>query len=1603
MPINNDDAAVRVDYMPRLNYAMWMNGQQCLKRVEVDNQSTADWHDVCVSLSGDMLQPCEEHLELIPRGQTVMLQQLRLTPDADMLRQLTEPVTTSFKISIQADGELKAEHNGELQLLAFDEWPGMQVAPELLASFVTPNSEQIAAVNIQAAQLLEMLTGSAALDEYQTQDPNRVRAQVACIFTALRQQGLVYSAPPASFEKNGQRVRLAPKVLGQKMGTCLDLALLMASCMEACGLHPLVLLLKEHAMVGCWLVNKYYPHTVGDDGSLLLKSAADGINEMVLVECTTLTSTEKISFEQAVEKAEQRLMAHPADFQLFVDVHRCRLDGIRPLPLKSDGTLEVAGLQHKDSGKVEVAQQATISINETAEMKPADRLQIWERKLLDFSMRNSLLNLRLSKKSIPFISFDLERLEDHLQAGESYELLPSPTGEKIQPDEGAYYFSRLHRNELESVVVQGQQQHQLFSYLDADELTNAIKTLYRESRTAMEENGADTLFLALGLLKWYETEKSIVPRYAPLVMLPVRLVRKSAGSYVLRMREEEATFNTTLTEMLRQQFEIAFTGLSPLPKDDSGLDLRTIFAIVRTHIKTYARWDVVEEATMGLFSFSKFVMWNDIHNNTELMRQNHIVNALLKQQADGDSLSDQPLNLRQADRTLRPTELALPVDVDSSQLEAVIESGQERSFILYGPPGTGKSQTITNIISNALYHGKRVLFVAEKMAALQVVQTRMEKIGLAPFCLEMHSNKMTKSHLLQQLQAVLDLKHTLHNKKYDQVADELMARRQELIGMVEALHSRRQSGLSLYDCIARYEALQGTEALEPSDEFIEGLTEEKLETAAQSLRQLDAVLAISGSPCGHPLQGLELRDASERARQSLQQQLPVLRQQLNDVLLATGRSAMTIGDLRALGDYISVQQQLLSKYTDQVLTLDARQLRAEWQMISEKWVLTKFFAKNNFIKQMRAYKADFAEGDLEPLCRELEMCHDMAEAYGCDKRTPVSAATARACKSALQTLDAIVPQTCAIDLGSDPQLAHIAAAIDNWAQHYGQMRDWAQWCARLPELRAQKLGFAIEALKAAPVMGSELAERMLRGTYRRLAVDIVDSDKQLQMFNGLLFDDAIRRYRELAAEFQQLTKQMLFHKLTTQLPWKANEIAANPEMALLKRWLASGGRGVSIRRIMEQLPTLLPRLCPCMLMSPISVAQYIDLRQPPFDLVIFDEASQMPTSEAVGAIARGKNLICVGDPKQMPPTSFFTTNAVDEAEADIDDMESILDDCITLSLPEHYLSWHYRSRHESLIAFSNAQYYDGRLLTFPSADDRTSRITFVPVDGVYDHGRTRSNRAEAEAIVQETLRRLPQEPSIGIVAFSKVQQNLIEDLLTDELAKHPELEKRAYDVAEPIFVKNLENVQGDERDIILFSVGYGPDKNGKVSMNFGPLNNRGGERRLNVAVSRARQEMMVFSTLQPEQIDLGRSNARGVEGLKRFLEFAKNGRMAIAAGQIKAAQQADSIVNAVADELRRHGYQVDTSVGRSKFKVDIAVVNPFDERQYLMGILLDGEHYYETKTERDREVVKPCVLEGLQWKLLRLWTLDWLLNREAVTARILDTLQQLLKERQQSA
>ncbi|MBR1497200.1 MAG: DUF3320 domain-containing protein, partial [Oscillospiraceae bacterium] len=591
-------------------------------------------------------------------------------------------------------------------------------------------------------------------------------------------------------------------------------------------------------------------------------------------------------------------------------------------------------------------------------------------------------------------------------------------------------------------------------------------------------------------------------------------------------------------------------------------------------------------------------------------------------------------------------------------------------------------------------------------------------------------------------------------------------------------------------------------------------------------------------------------------------------------------------------------------------------------------------------------------------------------------------------KDGLYKLLDILPEDGAEDWAE----REIALCRDVGANAEG-LKEWTAWNGAAGEARRLGLDNAVEAYLAG-MDHEDVLPAYYKALYRAAAEAAIDAREALNAFSGTMFEEKIARFRRLDGELTALTRQEIFCRLASRVPNFAREAAQSSELGILQRAIRSGGRGMSIRRLFELIPELLARLCPCMLMSPISAAQYLDPHRKPFDLVVFDEASQLPTCKAVGALARGENAVVVGDPNQMPPTSFFSTNTVDEDNLDVEDLESILDDCLALSMPQTHLLWHYRSRHESLIAFSNSQFYGNRLYTFPSANAREAKVKLVHVDGVFSRGKSRQNRAEAEAVVAELRRRCHDpalsECSVGVVTFNIMQQNLIEDLLMEACAGDGELERWAFEAPEPLFIKNLENVQGDERDVILFSIGYGPDESGRVSMNFGPLNREGGWRRLNVAVSRARREMAVFSTLTPEQIDLGKTAAQGVAALKAFLEYA-GGKALPEDGAAARAGREDSgaIAEAIRALLAKNGYQADRDVGHSAYRVELGVVDPERPGRYLLGILLDGRNYAAAKSTRDREIAQAEVLKGLGWKLLRVWTLDWWDNSAKEGERIL--------------
>ncbi len=1084
---------------------------------------------------------------------------------------------------------------------------------------------------------------------------------------------------------------------------------------------------------------------------------------------------------------------------------------------------------------------------------------IWERRLLDLSYRNSLLNIRTGRRAIAIDHVDIEALEARLCRGEEI-----PVSE-------------------------------LFSTLAAGEYLSLIKGLFRIARESLEESGANTLYLSFGTLCFTEDGSLAKMHRAPIMLLPVNLVRCSKEKYILLRRDEEETINTTLVEYLKQTADIQVSQELASGVINGGRALSAL-AYMKEISSSKAGWSVEETCFLGVFSFTKYVMWNDIHAHREVLSTHPVLQSLI----EGRLLTEpfDKVDARSLDSNLNPNDLCLPLDYDSSQLEAVAESDKGSSFIICGPPGTGKSQTISNIIANALFKGRRVLFVAEKKAALEVVQRRLEKIGIGKFCLELHSNKIDKKSFLTHIQTSLSQSVSAGaSDSFLKSSSSLYSNRIEIISQINALHCKGENGLSLSECIERFLSLPGNCFPLPK-----GWTCKMREDALASIKEcclsLDAGQSILGMPPSEfPLFGFYPKMASDSDRKSL---VTIMRNLIPAIDAAQKQEAS------------DVNRKYSKKSFKQILVSDYR-----WRRFS---------------------------------------------------------------------------QMASMDDSMLDDAGRLNERIATWVDSLDLLPIWERYLKPVEDLKTKGLGKIVD-LYYSGLSSEQVFNVFLKSFYLRAAQDRIESEPRLSRFNGILFSQVIERYIDEANRFQKLAKEELLSRLTSKIPQDSRDPIIGKELAILKRRIASKGRGTTIREIMDQIPHLLPSLCPCMLMSPLSIAKYLPVDGQLFDLVVFDEASQMPTCEAIGSIARARSVIVVGDPKQMPPTDFFASSVVDEDEYEVDDLESILDDCLALSMPIHNLTWHYRSHHESLIKFSNREFYEGTLVSFPSVDDQVSRVIYRHVDGVYDFGNSRCNRIEAESVVDEALKRLGEKEdlrSIGIIAFSKAQSNLVEDILWERLAERPDLEEKAFRGEEPLFVKNLENVQGDERDVILFSIGYGPDKNGHVSMNFGPLNKNGGERRLNVAVTRARDEMVVFSSLTANQIDTRRTNAEGALGLMRFLKFAAEKHDCAVT---KNDSSAGDMLSQIASSLATLGYAAHTSVGDSSIKLDLAVVDPLNPNRYCLGIIVDGDNYCRLKTVRDREIVRPAVLNNLGWNLSRIWILDWFLHPEQVMLDVKKTLQ----------
>lgn len=1723
-----------------VNFALQQNGFRFIRRIALVNRGPIDLEEVTVraDLARGVAREWEGRIARIAAGTTYNLLDVNIALAPELLARQTEREAVDLHIEVSARGLPLAQHTSSLDVLAATEWAGGNEFPEILAAFITPNHPAIDTLLGEAARLLGQWTGDGAISGYQSRSPARARAIVAALYSAMAARGISYVNPPASFEAAGQKVRLADQVLDGRLGTCLDLALVLAAAIEQAGLHPLVIIQGGHAFVGAWLIEETFPDPIVETSSRLLNRVE--LDEMVVIEATGLTSSPRMDFDAAAQRG-RTLLADKDKFRWALDVRAARRAAVRPIPVRVGGVGGVVLLASDSEPAAAAPRSIHTGTPATATIAPAatgprTRIDTWKRKLLDLSLRNRLINFRETSQSVGIECPDIEALEDALAAGTRFEVLPKPevlirggdVGQVI-PEADAAAIEARNR-----VLTEELASRRLRATLPPAELATRLTGIYRAARLSLDENGANTLFLALGSLIWYESRESETPRTAPLLLLPIALERRSAREgFRIVAADEDPRINTTLVEKLEQEFGIDVAGLREVPEDDTGIDVGQVLRRFRQAIMHIDRWEVQPSANLGLFTFSKFLMWLDLQEREDDLRRSRVVDYLV---ARPDAPFD-PEPFPSADRldsTLQVADSLAPLDADSSQMVAAVSAVAGRTFVLEGPPGTGKSQTITNIIAQSIAAGKRILFVAEKMAALSVVHKRLERIGLAPFCLEVHSNKASKKEVLEQIDRAFDAAGAREPAQWQAHAAELTTMREGLNRFVSELHRIRPIGRSFYQMAAEFVGLAAMPDVDLRLSDPASVDAAQVLRLRQQLEALELAARAVGDIPTHPLrevgrrawqdalpqQALAAIDAAEaalgRAAESLRGLITALDPSADPArleewprsgvewLIALARHLRTCpgvtpailsepgwSELRAsLHTLIergrkrdAMRAEVLARASDRIFALDLDGLLAALKAGSAKpWPLSWLSCRG----PRKALRAVWTSAGGLPDNAELLRLVEVARSCRDESRWIASDASegarffARAFKSgeadwntltdalawadAIRALLAAAPsdstgaalRSAAVRLATDaieslragPPAAAITAALAAWSAFneswlrlaallelipaalpgpdvpshlawlrgacacwrlgLGDLNDWCFWRRARASLDAVCDPIAIAA-EGGSVPSDSLRPAFDKALARAWVSSVSDSTPQLRDFNVAEHEGRIARFRELDRRWLDLAAQIARARAAQRVPPRLNVEGTAPatEMGILSHQLRLQRRHMPVRKLIGKLPNLLPRLKPCFLMSPLSVAQYLDPAYPPFDLVIFDEASQIPVWDAVGAIARGSAVVIVGDSKQLPPTNFFQKlDGEAEGDGDEDDfqeLESVLDECVASGLPSMRLLWHYRSRHESLIAFSNHHYYDGRLLTFPVPQERSGSlgVSLKFIDrGIYDRGASRTNRAEAEAVVAELAARLRARPdnageSIGIVTFSSAQQSLIEDLIDARRRDDAAFDAAMNAGEEPVFIKNLENVQGDERDVILFSIGYAPDAAGRMVMSFGPLNRDGGERRLNVAITRARRQVIVFSSIRADQIDLTRTRAVGAVHLKSFLEYAQNGPAAIGEAVADAALAAPTPLEAaVKSELESRGWQVESRIGCSGYRIDLAIRDPDQPGRYLLGIECDGAFYAAASTARDRDRLRAQVLAGLGWRLHRLWSSEWRRNKARAIQRIEDAIRE---------
>lgn len=1364
----------------------------------------------------------------------------------------------------------------------------------------------------------------------------------------------------------------------------------------------------------------------------------------------------------------------------------------------------------------------------------SQKLQSSRKELLDIGLRNSMLNFRKTaktlmvvdelseevfnilyrqEKAMTFAPMARKKLAELAKAGK-----PAEVEDEVASDEQLLH--ELDSLDWSSVADEADEDEtgkarrhldtRLQTAVDDERLFLQLLRMHTEAKGFIEEQGVNTLFLALGFLHWYEADSSENLRKAPLLLLPVSLERSGAkDAFKLKYSGDELIANLSLIAKLKTDFGLDMTSCAfdeeAFSTDETSLG--RFYGDVADVVSKQGRWKVASnEIALGFFSFGKFLMFKDLDPKSWPEDKQPDANGVMKRllgSGFGDMRAAYPEDVN-IDSVIKPGDVRFVKDADSSQTEAILEVRDGSNLVIQGPPGTGKSQTITNIIAELIGQKKTVLFVAEKMAALEVVKRRLDESHLGDAVLELHSHKSTKQSVLKEIGRTLDQGRPLTKDGAEDLAS-LKALQDGLNQYCEAVSSSAgASGLPFVEVLGRYLKLKRSYAGLPVIPFApmaawshadqrkrRELVDELVLHLQEMGRPDRSVFWGSERTFFSPIEHSSANDALQLAGShlnALQSAAGALSERLMltqpatladvDVVCRAARRAAEAPRLEGIqlstGEWQS-RRDAIRELLDAGERMTACHSKHEKQLIDAAWEQDLLEVRQSLIaygdKWWKVFSGRFraARARLQGLAREtlpktnagmLELVdsvltyqqnkkvYDQHEALGSalfgaqwQRQKTDWAVLERLSAWVIKLHDDLgngqIPQgiiaflaghTDASGLGdavagieehvvgldkalrsaievtgmqaenakADVRklgLAELGVRLHQWQDNLTALYQMARFNVLAEQLRKVKLD---DLLKIAISCDEpkKLTAILDFSWYSGLVQRVYAEKPALQQFDRIKHEHQIARFKSLDLASLNHAQTHLAKQVWEGMP----NINQPGEMAVLRAELNKKRRHIPIRQLIEKAGRAIQQIKPVFMMSPMSIANFLPPGKVEFDVVVFDEASQVKAVDAFGAIMRGKQVVVVGDTRQMPPTDFFSREVeLDDEDAATADIESILSMFKAAGSQERYLRWHYRSRHESLIAVSNVEFYDNKLVVFPSAGQHPHAtgvsFDYLP-DALYDRGRTRTNKGEAKAVAQAVMQHAIRTPelSLGVAAFSVAQRDLIQ--VEIELLRRQTPEAEAFftgQSSEPFFVKNLENIQGDERDKIFISIGYGRNESGRIAKEFGPLNREGGHRRLNVLITRAKLAMRVFCNFRADELEIDAGATLGVRALKNFLKYAETGELEVARETGKAADSPFELE--VIEALRDRNYEVEPQVGTAGYFIDIAVKDPEYPGRYVLAIECDGAAYHSSRSARDRDRLRQGVLEGLGWNFHRIWSTDWFRNPQQEITRAVEAIE----------